>query len=500
MKACILWAARFCALVLLLLITACPNGDGDSKEKPLSLSLNAAGGNYRVTVGNSIVLKADVSNAENPVMAWTDKDGNIVSETDSFIFEPDVSGEYSFTFKLNAANGTEEKSVTVTVLERPAAANSKLYFDYGRVRTPDSPETGGYTVPLGRTLVLAPVRRHNEITGNARYEWTVDGAVPANFSETEYFSFTPAEKKSYTIKVSARDGDKYAEAVTTVTCTEPEGTYRRQPGASGKARAVTCFDFVQGPGQFTSRSYPSLNKNMDETAVLAQVQSIVDKYETLTFAFSLGAFGGYIVTGFDHSVANTGDYDLAIYGNAFTDWGEAGVVWVMQDDNGNDKPDDTWYELKGSETGKNETVQRYSITYSYPDGTQDGVTGGAWTDNLGESGRYHTGSSPAWDSLDGYPYWVTGDSITFTGTLLPGNRGKSRGGQDTHLAYGEGYVDNLPGKQDFKISDAIQADGSPVHLEYIDFVKVQTAAKDWYETWGEVSTETGVPLDRSLMP
>ena len=89
MKPCIPWAAQFCVFVLGLLLTACPDGDPGG---PDLVSLNAAVGNYRVTVGNSIVLKADVSNAENPVMAWTDKDGNIVSETDSFIFQPDVYG------------------------------------------------------------------------------------------------------------------------------------------------------------------------------------------------------------------------------------------------------------------------------------------------------------------------------------------------------------------------------------------------------------------------
>jgi hypothetical protein len=71
--------------------------------------------------------------------------------------------------------------------------------------------------------------------------------------------------------------------------------------------------------------------------------------------------------GFDHSVENSGVYDLWIPGNAFGDalgsWSEPGIVWVNQDENDNGKPDDTWYELKGSETGKTGTIQRYSITH-----------------------------------------------------------------------------------------------------------------------------------------
>ena len=54
---------------------------------------------------------------------------------------------------------------------------------------------------------------------------------------------------------------------------------------------------------------------------------------------SLGGFGGYIIVGFDHSIAARGlEYDFAIQGNAFGGAGasgqsnEPGVVWVMQDD------------------------------------------------------------------------------------------------------------------------------------------------------------------------
>ena len=60
---------------------------------------------------------------------------------------------------------------------------------------------------------------------------------------------------------------------------------------------------------------------------------------------SLGGFGGYIVVGFDHSIDNSGDYDLGILGNSFSGSSEPGIVWVMQDENGNGLPDDTWYEL-----------------------------------------------------------------------------------------------------------------------------------------------------------
>jgi hypothetical protein len=83
-----------------------------------------------------------------------------------------------------------------------------------------------------------------------------------------------------------------------------------------------------------------------ETARLA-AQAVLDAANDYTkpisFAYSLGGWGGYIVFGFDHSVENGSGGDLYIRGNAFEGNSEAGVVWVMQDENGNGLPDDTWY-------------------------------------------------------------------------------------------------------------------------------------------------------------
>ena len=64
---------------------------------------------------------------------------------------------------------------------------------------------------------------------------------------------------------------------------------------------------------------------------------------------SLGGFGGAIVVGFDHSIANDGDYNFAVKNSVYSNYSEPGIVWVMQDENGNGLPDDTWYELKGSD-------------------------------------------------------------------------------------------------------------------------------------------------------
>ncbi len=64
---------------------------------------------------------------------------------------------------------------------------------------------------------------------------------------------------------------------------------------------------------------------------------------------------------------------------------EPGIVWVMQDENGDGLPNDTWYELRGSEYGKAETWQDYAVTYHKPTGIQLPTP---WTDNHGQKWVY----------------------------------------------------------------------------------------------------------------
>src|SRR5690606_33774042 len=93
---------------------------------------------------------------------------------------------------------------------------------------------------------------------------------------------------------------------------------------------------------------------------LASAEGILGKKGMVT----LGAFGGSIVLGFDHIVSNVADADdIIIYGNASATGAEPGTVWVMEDTNGNGKPDDIWYEIKGSEYGKEGYISNYTVTY-----------------------------------------------------------------------------------------------------------------------------------------
>ncbi len=57
----------------------------------------------------------------------------------------------------------------------------------------------------------------------------------------------------------------------------------------------------------------------------------------------------------------------------------------MQDINGNGLPDDQWYELKGSEAGKDETIRNFEVTYYHPEGKKMDVQ---WISSDGRNGWY----------------------------------------------------------------------------------------------------------------
>ena len=176
---------------------------------------------------------------------------------------------------------------------------------------------------------------------------------------------------------------------------------------------------------------------------------------------------------------------------AFGTSNEPGIVWVMQDTNGNGLPDDEWYELRGSETGKSTTIQDYEVTYFRP---APNAQRNPWIDCFGKEGSvnrniYH-------GQAFYYPIWKQ-DSYTVRGTLLPGTMHANG-----HDPYEWGYVDNCgednfagdsydgSGQMNgFKISNAMYPDGVPVKLEYIDFIKVQCGVMEYHSAFGEVSTE-----------
>jgi hypothetical protein len=355
-------------------------------------------------------------------------------------FDPTRTG----TQDLKVVNGViSDTGFTVTVIER---GESRLFFDHGLTSAYEPSPYQYYTVPQGRTVVLAPVQQL--IPDNAAYEWEVDGVVQTGY-DTEYFPYTgTGSSGQHTVTVTAKvEGVPIASATTAVVCTG--GATRREKNAQSVGSATKLYSVV-APGQFGSTS-PRLNG-----------------------LNGFGGFGGFAVFQFDHSVEKMGSNgeEMLVGGNAFKGWEEPGVIWVSQDDNGNGLPDDTWYELKGSHTLAPETIRRYAVTF------RNDYT---WLDNFGSGGNYL--QIQAWPSEA--PAVIT--EMTLVGTCL-------------YFPLSPpfwGYADVMDNGRT-SLSNAIQADGSFIDLPFIDFVKIVTALHYADSTFGERSTEPGTPTDRFM--
>ena len=253
------------------------------------------------------------------------------------------------------------------------------------------------------------------------------------------------------------------------------------PQAAAFANKV--LEYRPAPTQFMNTTATAYKEGFTYQQVLEYATELLSDRNVCLL--SLGAFGGYITVGFDHTVPNiSGEYDFKIYGNAAYDiYGtnedkpggsaEPGIVLVSKDTNGNGLPDDEWYELAGSEYNSPSTIRNYEITYYRPELPGDNVQ---WTDNQGGQGEIKRNDFNTQDSY--YPQWIEEDRITFSGSRLADNAvNEPRPDMPEHwvgYCYAWGYADNHPNDTEyskFKIDWAVDKNGNPVHLDGIDFVK-----------------------------
>jgi hypothetical protein len=458
-----------------------PVDTAEAGEKTITLTRGDFNAQFNIFVSGGSLLSITINREPDRGQNWggaLDLTGLEVTGIFSDLPDTPVSltvGPAHVTgYDPDALPGSQTLTITVEGQSASFATPvSALFFDYGKPRARGEAVSGSYSVPVGRTLVLAPVRWG--IGANAVYEWKVDGLVQPG-AVTECFAFKPRIRGEYTLTVSARDGSAYAETSTRVRCVDREGTFKRLKTSASKAYTPDLFGYYPAPGQFINASGETA-KNWD---------ALRDDYaKSKTWMFSLGSFGGSVVYGFDHSVENKpGQYTLAIFGNSFGGWGEPGTVWVMQDENGNGEPDDTWYELAGSETGKPTATQRYALAYT---------VGNLCIDHTGAQVEQFPYSTYYGDGF-GFPQ-EPGAYVIYSGVRLLDNT-YTEEGIIYNPGYEWGYVDS--GGPYFRISDAIQADGSPANLAYIDFVRVQTAVIKHAGILGEISTETGIGFDYSM--
>lgn len=266
------------------------------------------------------------------------------------------------------------------------------------------------------------------------------------------------------------------------------------------------YEYCPAPGQFVNL-IPEFEAGDTHESILGKVEEQICGAEN-DGMISLGAFGGYVVFGFDHPLVNLpGEYDFKIFGNAFVgDMNalggscEPGIVMVSVDENGNGLPDDRWYELAGSDYAKPTTIRNYKIKYfrpsadhvATPDPEDKAITDNTYIRWESETAEGYVmknteHSQPYW------PEWVDADALEFEGTKLADNfidvKGDGSYFVQTFLEWG--YADNLPNYRDpgFKIDWAVDESGNPVQLDKVDFIRVHTAVNQYCGRIGETSTE-----------
>lgn len=451
--------------------------------------------NMTVATGTEIIFNASVRETSLPTATEWRINGEKRGEGLSYTFSPEETGNYTVEIKASNEDGMHSDTVNVEVLN---AADMPFVWNFDR--------TAYHTVE-GRKLLIRPSGA-SDMEG-IRYTWQIDGKEGVEGGSS--FVFVSDKKGEYTVKAAAtleKEGKEITIAHEFEVTVYEEGAFYRAKGSASKADWNKVYEYTPAPGQFINELKTGGFDGTQTTpeAAIAYAEARMGEVDRDGNPYpnwvSLGGFGGYIIVGFDHSISNSGDYDIGILGNSFSGSSEPGIVWVMQDENGNGQPDDTWYELAGSETGKSGTVQEYAVTYYRPTGPQMPVQ---WTDNLGRSGeidylkQFHRQEYY-------YPLWIKEESYTLYGTCLEARNydASGNGSYWVNKEYDWGYADNyspvdrLTGDANagasananhFKISNAIDFECKPVHLDYIDFVKVQVGINAKSGWLGELSTE-----------
>jgi hypothetical protein len=452
---------------------------------PPKISMSVPEQGFKIIKGSDLELKPVVENTDSISYSW--KLGNVEKSTEKdFTFNSSETGVFNLKLFATNKDGEDMFSIPVTVCKV-----EDMPFSW-------SFERDTFNVSSGRTVRIVANDIVNDFGGDII--WSVDG-VEKKKGKEKWYDFVADNEGFSSLKVKMKNMyNEVTKDLTVKTC-PAEGKYIRKATESSSSKWNKVYEFLPAPGQFVNENYTA--NTMQEAISYAEGRLKMNGY------VSLGGFGGYIVIGFDHSVVNDGGYNIQIKGNSFKGSSEPGILWVMQDENGDGLPNDTWYELKGSETGKPETISDYAVTYFKPKFSGMPTQ---WKDNQGNKGCIDYLVFHQQDYY--YPAWVKTSSYTLRGTCLKSKTNEKNPGYWENGEFEWGYVDNFSpvdrltdddnygasiNNNHFKIKNAIKHDGTPMQLKYIDFVKVVVGVNSKAGWLGEVSTEVFDVVDYNLV-
>ncbi len=426
----------------LFLLAGCNMGRELHNEPAPLIVFDVADGLYSVKTGKTLTITPQVSYDAGASYTW-ELDGSIVGTDKQYVFSAQLPGTYLLTLRVSRPDITVSKQVRIDVLKTAAPHIFLAVPEYG------------YSVLTSASLEIRPIIDNKE---NATFLWKVD---QVEVSRDSVYAFTSSREGVYDVffcvvnedgtdqiffKVKVSDTlPPSGDTDTTQDPAPPSGKYYRASHRESSAHWSVVLEYTPAPGQFINEQETGgfSGENTPEKAIL-----YAEKRLKQGLFISLGAFGA----------------------------------------------DDTWYELKGSEHDNSRTIRNYAVTYFRPRETGRPVY---WADNEGNTGTIdYLGPFHGQDSY--YPLWIDRDYYTLTGTRLESRNYLSQSGSWISPAYGWGYADNHD-QGLFRISDAVKRNGNPIHLDFIDFVKVQTGVNGKSGWLGEISTEICSICDYNLI-
>lgn len=304
---------------------------------------------------------------------------------------------------------------------------------------------------LGESLAISPKVNTEELD----YQWMVNDEV---ISRASNFIFKAEKVGTYKIKFSASNNSGKVE------CDYQLAVIKfRIAVEESSAYLTTVFEYKPAPSDVIG-----IDRFVDIKSIIGNNENSLD----------LGAFGGYVIAGFDHTILNRSGKEIVVFSDIFDGASEPAIVMVSFDANGNDKPDDKWFELAGSEYYSDKTIHNYEVTYANPHGKKDIP----WKDN-----QEKTGFLKMFSESEYYPNFIPEqESVTFKGTKLETKASATY----NHPIYGPfpwkpardwGYAANYSEEylifrgNTFDIDWAVDDKGKKVKLPGIDFIKIYTA-------------------------